>query len=92
MHNNIIKELNIMAVSKKVISDMVYKLSDRDFSLVAELITRLTDSSSDLNAQLPCDDEPLTEEDIQAIQQGEKELKADLTIRFEDIKHELLQD
>jgi hypothetical protein len=76
-----------MAVSKKEeLSELIDKLSDNDISLVADLIKRLIHPA---DYHIPYDDEPLTEDDIQAIQEARQEYLEGKTIKFEDIMHEL---
>jgi hypothetical protein len=76
-----------MAVSKKELSDLLEKLSDKDVPLVAELIHRLI--SHPLDSNIPYDDEPLTEDDIKAIEKARLEFKKGLTINLKDIEDEL---
>jgi hypothetical protein len=76
-----------MAVSKKELSDLVEKLSDKDVSLVADLIHRLI--SHPLDSNIPFDDEPLTDVDIKAIEKARLEFKNGLTINLKDIEDEL---
>jgi hypothetical protein len=76
-----------MAVSKKELSDLLEKLSDKDVPLVAELIHRLI--SHPLDSNIPYDDEPLTADDIEAIEKARLEFKKGLTINLKDIEDEL---
>ncbi|NHN35652.1 hypothetical protein [Paenibacillus agricola] len=76
-----------MAVSKKELSDLVEKLSDKDVPLVADLIYRLI--SHPLDSNIPYDDEPLTDNDIKAIEKARLEFKNGLTINLKDIEDEL---
>jgi hypothetical protein len=75
-----------MAISKKELANLINKLSDNDIPLVADLVKRLI-LPADYN--IPYDDEPLTEDYIQAIHEAQQEFLEGKTIKFEDIKHEL---
>ncbi|XID94924.1 hypothetical protein ACF3MZ_10575 [Paenibacillaceae bacterium WGS1546] len=75
-----------MAISKKELNELIDKLSDNDISLVADLVKRLIHPA---DYHIPYDDEPLTDDDIQAINDARKEFLEGNTIKFEDIKHEL---
>lgn len=75
-----------MAISKKELNDLIDKLSDKDIPLVADLIKRLLHPA---DYYIPYDDEPLTEDDIQAINEGRIEFLQGKTIKLEDIIHDL---
>ena len=75
-----------MAIGKKELSELIDQLSENDISLVADLVKRLIHPA---DYHIPYDDEPLTEEDIQAIHEARIEYREGKTISFEDIKHEL---
>ncbi|HUC93688.1 MAG TPA: hypothetical protein VMS09_17005 [Paenibacillus sp.] len=75
-----------MVKSKKELTELIDKLSDKDIPLVANLIKRLI-HPADYN--IPYDDEPLTKDDIEAIEEARKEFGEGKTIKFEDIEHEL---
>lgn len=75
-----------MAISKKELSDLIEKLSDKDVPLVADLVKRLIHP---LDYYIPYDDEPLTEDDLHAIQEAKKEHLEGKPIKFEDILDEL---
>ncbi|MDU0328799.1 hypothetical protein RW092_01095 [Paenibacillus sp. 3LSP] len=64
----------------------INKLSDQDIPLVADLVRRLIHPA---DHHIPYDDEPLTDEDIQAVKEARQEFLEGKTIKFEDIKHEL---
>lgn len=74
-----------MAVSKKELSDLLEKLSEKDVILVADLIHRLI--SHPLDSIIPFDDEPLTDDDISAIEKARLEFKKGLTINLKDIEY-----
>ncbi len=76
----------LMAISKKELNDLIDKLSDNDIPLVADLVKRLIHPA---DYHIPYDDEPLSEDDIQAINEARRDFLEGKTIKFEDIKHEL---
>lgn len=76
-----------MAVSKKDLAKLIHQLPDKDIPLVADFLKRLI--SNPLDANIPCDDEELSENDLKAIEQAELEFKQGKTIRLKDIEHEL---
>ncbi|MBA9088533.1 glycosidase [Fontibacillus solani] len=73
-------------MSKKDLTDLIDKLSEKDIPLVADLVKRLIHPS---DYHIPYDDEPLTEDDLQAIRGAKKEYLEGKTIKFEDILDEL---
>jgi hypothetical protein len=75
-----------MAMNKKELIELVQKLPDKDIPLVADLISRLLTHPDDY--YIPYDDEPLTEDDIKAIDEARIEFQTGKTIKFEDIKHD----
>ncbi|WP_019636393.1 hypothetical protein [Paenibacillus fonticola] len=75
-----------MAISKQELTDLIDKLSEKDVLLVADLVKRLIHPS---DYHIPYDDEPLTEDDLQAIREAKKEYLEGKTIKFEDILDEL---
>jgi hypothetical protein len=75
-----------MAISKKELNDLIDKLSDKDVPLVADLVERLLHPA---DYYIPYDDEPLTEDDIHAINEGRSEFLQGKTIKLEDIIHDL---
>ena len=76
-----------MAVSKDRINDLIDRLSEKDFELVSDLIERLTYTST--KGEIPLDDEPTTQEDLDAIKDAsEAYLKGEL-ISLKDVEHEL---
>lgn len=60
-----------MAISKKELTTLVQQLSEQDIPLVVDLLKRLI--KNPLDAHIPYDDEPLTEEDIKDIEIARKE-------------------
>jgi hypothetical protein len=75
-----------MVMNKKELIELVQKLPEKDIPLVADLISRLLTHPDDY--YIPYD-EPLTDDDIKAIDEAKIEFQAGKTIKFEDIKHEL---
>ncbi|PWV87366.1 hypothetical protein DFQ01_1622 [Paenibacillus cellulosilyticus] len=75
-----------MAINKKELSELINKLSDNDIPLVADLVKRLIHPA---DYHIPYDDEPLTQDDIEAVDEANQEFLEGKTIKFEDIKHEL---
>jgi hypothetical protein len=76
-----------MGITKKELTDLVQKLSDKDVPLVADLIHRLI--SHPLDSNIPFDDEPVTDDDIKAIEKAKLEFQKGLTFKLKDIEHEL---
>lgn len=73
-------------MSKKELTDLIDKLSEKDVLLVADLVKRLIHPS---DYHIPYDNEPLTEDDLQAIREAKKEYLEGETIKFEDILDDL---
>lgn len=76
-----------MAISKDRIIDLINSLSERDFKLVSDLIVRLAQVSG--YREIPLDDEPTTQEDLDAIKAAEEAFEKGELISFKDIEHEL---
>lgn len=76
-----------MAVSKKDLANLIHQLPDKDIPLVADFLKRHI--SNPLDANIPYDEEELSENDLIAIEQAELEFKQGKTIRLKDIEHEL---
>ncbi|BCG60787.1 hypothetical protein [Paenibacillus sp. URB8-2] len=75
-----------MAISKKELNELIDKLSEKDIPLVADLVKRLIHPA---DYYIPYDDEPLTDDDVQAIREGREEFIQGKTIKLEDILHDL---
>ncbi|WP_178019628.1 hypothetical protein [uncultured Paenibacillus sp.] len=76
-----------MAISKERLHELLGQLTDKDLELVSELVERLSQTST--NREIPLDDEPTTQDDLDAINQArEAYLKGEL-ISLKDIEHEL---
>ncbi|QHT61316.1 hypothetical protein GXP70_16035 [Paenibacillus lycopersici] len=76
-----------MAVSKERFNELFDRLSVKDLELVSEIMERL--SQSDANKKIPLDDEPTTQDDLNAINNArEAYLKGEL-LTLKDVEHEL---
>ncbi|MBE9916447.1 hypothetical protein G8C92_20730 [Paenibacillus donghaensis] len=76
-----------MAISKERFNELLDRLSDKDLELVSELMERLSQTSP--IREIPLDDEPTTQEDLDAINKAhEAYLKGEL-INLKDVEHEL---
>lgn len=76
-----------MAVNKERFNELLDQLSDKDLELVFELMKRL--SKSPTTRDIPFDDEPTTQADLNAIKDAhEAYLKGEL-INLKDVEHEL---
>lgn len=74
-----------MAISKERFNELLDRLSDKDFELVSEHMERLSQTSP--IREIPLDDEPTTQEDLDAINKAhEAYLKGEL---LKDVEHEL---
>jgi hypothetical protein len=76
-----------MAVSKNRINDLINQLSDKDLELVTDLMERLTQFKN--YKELPIDDEPTTQEDLDAIKSAQEAYKNGELISLKDIEHQL---
>lgn len=76
-----------MAISKERINDLINRLSEKDLELVTDLMERLANSSS--HRDIPLDDEPTTQDDLDAIKSAYEAMDKGELISFKDIEHEL---
>lgn len=76
-----------MAVSKDRVHDLINRLSDKDLELVSDLMERLTQLNN--YREIPLDDEPTTQEDLDAIKAAEEAFVKGELISLKDIEHEL---
>lgn len=76
-----------MAVSKERINYLINRLSDNDLELVSELLERLT--FHDRKSDIPLDDEPTTQEDLDAIKAAHEAFKYGELIDLKDVEDEL---
>ncbi|GIO42781.1 MULTISPECIES: hypothetical protein [Paenibacillus] len=77
-----------MAINKERFNELLDRLSDKDLELVSELMERLSQKKSP-HREVPLDDEPTTQDDLDAINKAkEAYLKGEL-INFKDVEHEL---
>ncbi|MGG6312397.1 hypothetical protein [Paenibacillus macerans] len=76
-----------MAISKERLHELLGQLTDKDLELVSELVERLSQTST--KREIPLDDEPTTQDDLDAINKArEAYLKGEL-ISLKDIEHEI---
>ena len=76
-----------MAINKERFNELLDRLSDKDLELVSELMERL--SKSPTKREIPLDDEPTTQDDLDAIKDAhDAYLKGEL-INLKDVEHEL---
>jgi hypothetical protein len=76
-----------LAISKERFNELLDRLSDKDLDLVSELMERLSQSST--KRDIPLDDEPTTQDDLDAINNAhEAYLKGEL-INLKDVEHKL---
>ena len=75
-----------MILSKNDLNLLIQQLSDKDVPLVADFLKRLI--SHPLDYIIPYDDEPLTEDDLRAVEESIIEFQQHKTIRLKDIEHE----
>ncbi|MDF2922947.1 MAG: hypothetical protein K0R57_1861 [Paenibacillaceae bacterium] len=76
-----------MAVNRDHIHELINRLSDNDLALVSDLMERLTQFPA--YRDIPLDDEPTTQEDLDAIHAADEALEKGELISYKDIKHEL---
>lgn len=75
-----------MAIQKTELTKMIQNLSDNDVPLVYNLLSRLINHPND--EHIPFDNEPLTDNDLNAIKEAEEDYKKKRTIRLEDFENE----
>jgi len=76
-----------LAISKERFNELLDQLSEKDLELVSDLMERLSRTST--KRAIPIDDEPTTQEDLEAINKAhEAYLKGEL-ISLKDVEHEL---
>jgi hypothetical protein len=80
------KGLFILAVSKDRLHDLINHLSDHDLELISDLVERLAQHNV---RHIPMDDEPTTQDDLDAIQAAHEAMKKGELISLKDIEHEL---
>ncbi len=77
-----------MAISKERFNELLERLSDKDLELVAELMERLLQSGP-IQRVIPLDDEPITQDDISAINDAHEAYLKDELINLKDVEHVL---
>jgi len=75
-----------LAVSKERLNYLINRLSEKDLELVSDLMERLAHYNS---REIPIDDEPTTQEDLDAIKAAHEAMEKDDLISLKDIEHEL---
>ncbi|WP_027086129.1 hypothetical protein [Cohnella panacarvi] len=76
-----------MSMSKERFNELLERLSDKDLELVSDLMERLSQSST--NKELPLDDEPTTQDDLEAINKAKEAYFKGELINLKDVEHEL---
>jgi hypothetical protein len=79
--------LIILAISKDHIIELITRLSDKDLELVTDLVERLAQFNNPND--IPLDDEPTTQEDLDAIKAAHEAFEKGELISLKDIEHEL---
>ena len=85
-----------MVVTKQDLHNLIDEIPEQEHQAAAEYLQRLRDLAKDplyqalMNA--PIDDEPLTEEDLAAIEEGRRDVREGRTYRWEEVKADLFQD
>jgi hypothetical protein len=77
-----------MAISKERFNELLERLSDKDLELVSELMERLLQSSPTQRI-IPLDDEPTTQDDVNAINDAHEAYLKNELINLKDVEHEL---
>jgi len=83
-----IKEGELMAVSKEHLNNLIQQISDDDLPIAINFLEKLVNNSKDNH--IPWDDEPTTKEDLEAIKKAKDAFKRGDTVKFEDVIDELL--
>lgn len=76
-----------MAVNYDKLNKLLNKLSEKDLRLVTDLMERLVENNS--KAGIPLDDEPTTQEDLEAIKAANEAYTKGELIDLKDIENEL---
>ena len=76
-----------LAISKEHINDLITRLSDKDLELVTDLMERLAQFNQ--YRAIPLDDEPTTQEDLDAIKAAHEAFEKGELISLKDVEHEL---
>jgi len=75
-----------LAVSKERLNYLINRLSEKDLELVTDLMERLAQYDS---REIPIDDEPTTQEDLDAIRAAHEAMEKGELISLKDIENEL---
>jgi hypothetical protein len=76
-----------MAVNKEKVNNLINRLSERDLELVTDLMERL--AQQNYYREIPIDDEPTTQDDLEAIRAAHEALEKGKLIDLKDIEDEL---
>jgi len=76
-----------LAISKEHINDLITRLSNKDLELVTDLMERLAQFNK--YREFPLDDEPTTQEDLDAIKAAHEAFEKGELISLKDVEHEL---
>ncbi|EOS58459.1 MULTISPECIES: hypothetical protein [Paenibacillus] len=76
-----------MAVNKERFYELLDRLSDKDLELVSELMERL--ANIPVNREIPLDDEPTTQDELDAIKDAHEAYLRGELISLKDVEHEL---
>jgi hypothetical protein len=75
-----------MATSKDMLNEIVNQLEEKQIAEVINFAEFLRDKSDkEFWKNIPVDDEPLTEEELQAIKEGEEDLRTGKTLTHNEV-------
>lgn len=75
-----------MAVSKEDLNKLIQQLPEENLFIAKQFLEKLVPGS---HQYIPWDDEPTTQEDLDAIREAKEALARGEGIKFEDVKDEL---
>jgi predicted transcriptional regulator len=85
-----------MVVTKQDLHRLIDEIPEYEHNAVADYLKRLRDLAHDADYQTimsaPLDDEPLTPEDLAAIEEGESDIREGRVVSWEEVKKELFGD
>ncbi|MFH0702030.1 MAG: hypothetical protein V2B14_00625 [bacterium] len=75
-----------MATPKEELNKIINQLNEKQISEVINFAEFIKNKfEKDFWENIPLDDEPLTDEDLQAIKEGEEELKTGKTLTYDEV-------